>query len=197
MSGLHKQTAKFDPLGNAVVEGIFEIDKTEKEAKSAEAEAKRQAEERDAADARAAESPNTAAASVDDTMLPSSNPSIHDQPSSTTAPHPTTAAVASTPTMDSDSAPASCGRASDQRVSMPPANRMNASATVPMVPVSGTLSKVMPPGPSEPASMPTPMNSSSAGTPSTPEALPARTLARSSVARATIAPSNPTPMEPV
>ena len=55
MSGLHKQTAKFDPLGNAVVEGIFEIDKTEKEAKSAEAEAKRQAEERDAADARAAE----------------------------------------------------------------------------------------------------------------------------------------------
>lgn len=55
MSGLHKQTAKFDPLGHAVAESILEIDKTEAEAKAAEAKAKQDAADRDAADARAAE----------------------------------------------------------------------------------------------------------------------------------------------
>lgn len=55
MSGLHKQTAKFDPLGHEIAEGILEIDKTEKEAADAEALAKQQAADRDAADARAAD----------------------------------------------------------------------------------------------------------------------------------------------
>lgn len=55
MSGLHKQTAKFDPLGHEIAESILEIDKTEKEAANAEALAKQQAADRDAADARAAD----------------------------------------------------------------------------------------------------------------------------------------------
>lgn len=54
MSGVHKFAKKFDPLGYAVAEGVFGIDKSRKQAESAEAAARAQSDERTASDARAA-----------------------------------------------------------------------------------------------------------------------------------------------
>ena len=66
----------------------------------------------------------TAAASVAETIAPSSNPSSQESPSTTVENHPTSAAVISTPIVESEIAGQSAGRTCGQCVSNPPAKRI-------------------------------------------------------------------------
>jgi cytochrome c5 len=54
-ASFHKQTKSLDPLGHAAVEGVFGIEKSDKEAKAAEAAAKKYASDQDAMNAAAAD----------------------------------------------------------------------------------------------------------------------------------------------
>jgi hypothetical protein len=74
---------------------------------------------------------NTAAASVEDTIAPIRSPSVHDMPNATVTNHPTSPAVIATPSVESATPWPSTGRTLDHRVSNPPANKMNVSATTP------------------------------------------------------------------
>ncbi|MNT02271.1 hypothetical protein D3C72_1367610 [compost metagenome] len=115
---------------------------------------------------------NTAAASVEPTMAPSSSPSRQSMPSSHAANTPTSAAVTSTPTVASDSDGLSATRKVAKRVRSPPSSRMIASARLPTRKLSQVSEKRMPPGPSTPASMPTARKTSRNGTPRRAEKAP-------------------------
>src|SRR5690606_30637488 len=81
---------------------------------------------------------------------------------------------------------ASTGRTARQSVSNPPPKRMKARATTPTPWASSTSSNSMPPGPSDPASMPMARNSSSDGTPNRSDTLLASTPSSSSPAATAI-----------
>jgi len=74
---------------------------------------------------------NTAAASVDDTMLASRKATIHGRSRTAIAARATMAAVSSTPTDASVRAGAMTARNCTMSVRRPPSKRMRASATVP------------------------------------------------------------------
>ena len=74
---------------------------------------------------------NTAAASVDDTMAPSSSASCQSIPSSRCAPAAVTTMLTAMPTVASSRAGANTLRTSANRVVRPPSMRMIANATVP------------------------------------------------------------------
>ena len=112
-----------------------------------------------------------AAASVEETMAPSSRPSSQAKPSTAVANHPTRTAVSATPSVASARAGQRTGRTLSQWVSKPPAKRMKVSATTPSDCASRGSSNSIPPGPSDPASIPSTRNSSSAGTPTRPDTL--------------------------
>src|SRR5690606_35000757 len=129
---------------------------------------------------------NTAAASVEDTIEPSSRPVVVDTSSTRAATRPVTTAVTSTPAVASRSPGASTGRTARQSVSNPPPKRMKARATTPTPWASSTSSNSMPPGPSDPASMPMARNRSSDGTPRRSDTLLASTPSRRSPAATAI-----------
>ncbi|MNL04994.1 hypothetical protein D3C87_1255740 [compost metagenome] len=119
-------------------------------------------------------SENTAAASVEPTMAPSSRPSFQSMPSIHAANSPTSTAVMPTPTVASDSDGRSATRKVAKRVRSPPSSRITASAILPTRKLSQVLAKRMPPGPSTPASMPTARNTSRNGMPKRAENTPSR-----------------------
>ena len=121
---------------------------------------------------------NTAAASVDETIEPTSRPVRRSNPSARHINTPTRPAVTTTPRVDRRMPRPSTGRTAPQWVSRPPANRINASATVPIRLAAWVLLKVIPPGPSDPASMPMQRNTISVGTPARSDTRLARMLAR-------------------
>jgi len=123
----------------------------------------------------------TAAASVDETIDPSSRACRNGRSVIAQANRPVSVAVRATPAVASTTPRPRTGRTSSHSVSRPPLYRMNANATTPRPCASGALSNGMPPGPSDPASIPTAMNSSSAGMPNRVNRL-AKTLASSRTA---------------
>jgi hypothetical protein len=128
-------------------------------------------------------SAKSAAASVDDTITPSSRASGQvnpPAPMSKSVNVPSTPAVATTPTVARTRPGARTGRTVDHRVLSPPENRITASAAVPTACASSGESNSSPPGPSEPASIPTARNSSSDGTRSRSDTRAANTAASSS-----------------
>ena len=108
---------------------------------------------------------NTAAASVEEMIAPMSRPVHSGRSKAHIAVSPATSAVMSTPAVASAVPWFSTGLISSQLVEMPPLNRMNASATTPRVWATSALSNSIPPGPSEPASIPTARKTSSPGIP--------------------------------
>lgn len=80
---------------------------------------------------RARSTANTAAASVDETIAPSSKPSSREKPSTPAPNAPTSAAVTTTPSVESARARPTTGRTLSHAVSSPPAKRMKTSATTP------------------------------------------------------------------
>ena len=108
----------------------------------------------------------TAAASVEDTTAPRSRPSSTLSFRIQTAAMPTTAAVLTTPTVESSNPPLMSGlERLDRSVWRPPSNRMSANAAEPThTAILGSLNS-MPPKPSDPASIPRSRKSSSDGTP--------------------------------
>ena len=106
-----------------------------------------------------------AAASVGATTAPSSRASRSGMPRSRCMPRPTMAAVISTPGSASESAGMPAARSTPRSVSSPPANRITASATLPISKASGKSLNTIRPGPSSPASMPTASTISSSGAP--------------------------------
>lgn len=116
-------------------------------------------------DPRVRSTANTAAASVEETIEPSSRPVSGEKPSTSTANPPTRMALSTTPRLARTRPGTSTGRICLQSVSRPPENRMKTSATTPTAWAAHASLKAMPPSPSEPASMPMSRNSTSAGTP--------------------------------
>jgi hypothetical protein len=108
---------------------------------------------------------NTAAASVDDTMAPISRPTSTGRPSSQAEASPATSAVIITPTVASTNAGRNPTRNDSTRVRMPPSSRITASARLLTTKAVVTSLKTILPGPSSPASMPTPRNSRTTGMP--------------------------------
>ena len=74
---------------------------------------------------------NTAAASVEAMIAPSSSAPTGSKPSTDQATRPTTAAVRSTPTVASSIEGASTPRSEESRVRRPPSNRITESAIEP------------------------------------------------------------------
>ena len=107
---------------------------------------------------------NTAAASVEDTMAPSSSANCQSMSSRTCAPAAVIAVLMRTPTVARTPAGASTLRTSANRVVNPPSTRITASATVPMLRASSTLSNSRP-NPSSPMTTPTSRYSSRLGKP--------------------------------
>ena len=118
----------------------------------------------------------TAAASVDETIAPRRNASRGVNPRRKNAPRLMISAVRATPTVDRVRALVNTGFTSVHLVSIPPEKRIMARATTPMNWARTGSSNWIPPGPSEPASMPTTMKIKRAGTPSLPETLLERML---------------------
>ena len=125
-------------------------------------------------------SENTAAASVDATIAPSS--SAWRQPRCITgiATSATIAAVTSTPTLASSTAGVKPLRKTSMRVLMPPSSRMTASEALPTQAAKIGLSKCTPPGPSSPTSMPATRNTSRKDRPKRVEKTPASRLRNTS-----------------
>src|SRR5215211_1061169 len=115
---------------------------------------------------------NTAAASVDATIDPSSSPSSVLRSSSQTAAKPTTTAVRMVPANASETLGPSTGRISPQPAASPPSNRISARAITPIVRASSTSwgerPKSIRPSPSDPIAIPRPRNSTRPGTRSRP-----------------------------
>ena len=107
---------------------------------------------------------NTAAASVEETMAPSSSASCQSNPSSRCAPAAVTNVLIATPTVANAPAGASCLRMSVNRVVNPPSTRMTASPTVPRFRASCASSNSSP-SPSSPIATPTARNSNRLGNP--------------------------------
>lgn len=74
---------------------------------------------------------NTAAASVEDMIAPTSSPVVSENPNTQAATEPAMSAVTATPMVASATPCPRTGRMSSQAVSRPPEKRMNASATTP------------------------------------------------------------------
>ena len=108
--------------------------------------------------------PNTAAASVDETIAPMSTASFQSKPISQPA-NATIAAVPATPTVANSPAGAAAERIDAQLVFSPPSSRISTSATVPIRKAKSVSSKGSPPSPSDPASMPSTRNNSPTGMP--------------------------------
>ena len=119
---------------------------------------------------------NTAAASVDDTIAPSSNPSFSGKFITKCANRPTSRAVSSTPAVASEIPQLRMGLIVFQCVDSPPENRMNARAAVPTIYDTPASLKIILPGPSAPANIPIARNSSNAGMLKCSDNLLARTL---------------------
>src|SRR4029079_16827568 len=119
---------------------------------------------------------NTAAASVEETIAPSKRPSRNDHPWTTETNQPTKNAVSNTPMVDNDKPFHSTSRTLFHSVSSPPENRIKTSAITPSVCTSCGLSKYRPPGPSEPASIPMTINSTSEGIPKRTDSLMVKIL---------------------
>ncbi len=124
----------------------------------------------------------TAAASVDETTAPRSRPVSGENPRTRTANAPSRTAVRTTPIVERAIPCQRTGWISSHRVSRPPEKRIYASAIIPMSCASVGSSNGIPPGPSEPASIPTMRKMRSAGTPSLSENLFAMMLIRKSTA---------------
>ena len=123
---------------------------------------------------------NTAAASVEPTIAASSMPSRQSTSRSQVANTPSRPAVPITPQLASTAAGRSATRKLLTRVRRPPSSRITESAAWAISEAMKKSSKTMPPGPSSPASMPTPRKSSSSGRPSRAEMVLASTLMNSS-----------------
>jgi len=121
---------------------------------------------------------NTAAASVEETMAPTRRPVRSSKPNTSQANKPTRPAVKTTPTVERRIPRLMTGRMTRQFVSSPPENSMKASAMVPTRLAACVLVNWMPPGPSDPASMPMQRNTISVGTPARSETRLAKMLAR-------------------
>ena len=106
----------------------------------------------------------TAAASVEDTMAPSSSASCQSIRSSRCAPTAVITVLITTPTVASAAAGASTLRMSANLVVRPPSTRMTASAAVPTFLASSTSSNSSP-RPSSPSTTPTSRNNSRLGNP--------------------------------
>ncbi|CPU46661.1 Uncharacterised protein [Mycobacteroides abscessus] len=106
----------------------------------------------------------TAAASVEDTMAPSSSASCQSMRSSTCAPNAVTTVLITTPTVANAPAGASTVRISANRVVKPPSTRITASAAVHTFRASSTLSNSRP-SPSSPRTTPTRRKNSRLGNP--------------------------------
>lgn len=106
----------------------------------------------------------TAAASVEPTTAPSSSDFSADRSNSTYAAAADTPAVMKTPTVPSESAGTSTERICRHSALSPPSKRMIASPMMPTSRASSALLKSMPPGPSEPSSMPMPRKATRMGT---------------------------------
>ena len=104
-----------------------------------------------------------AAESVAATAAPTSIPSSVLRPKIHFAAMPASAAVTAVPTVASEAAVPSTGRISDQPAVSPPSKRISTSAIVPSVRASSVSLNSIPPIPSEPASIPSPRNSSRPG----------------------------------
>ena len=125
-------------------------------------------------------SANTAAASVDPTIAPSSSPYRQSSPSSATAIAPTADAVMRTPRVASVSAGPATIRSVPNRVRSPPSSRMTASARLPISAAVATgMSTTGAPG-SSVATSPTARKTSSDGTPRRVDAADSATAANSS-----------------
>ena len=110
-------------------------------------------------------SENTAAASVDPTMAPTSSPSISGRSSAQHAVNPAIAAVTSTPSVASSADGFHTDLIDAMGVCSPPSYRIIAKASVPSACAASALLKMMPPMPPSPASMPMIRNSTSTGRP--------------------------------
>jgi len=108
---------------------------------------------------------NTAAASVEEIIEPTRNPHIKSILKIKETKKPTINAVRNTPTVDKDKAGRIILLVSVHLVSNPPEKRIKIKATIPTDCARFASSKYIPPGPSEPASIPTAINSRSVGTP--------------------------------
>ena len=127
-------------------------------------------------------SANTAAASVEPTMEPSSSASRQSRPSSHQAPSPVSPALITTPTVASSMAGRRPVRKVAKSVRSPPSSRITASATLPTQKLRLTSSNTTPPGPSSPARMPASRNTSRNENPARAENNPASTLKNTSSA---------------
>ena len=106
---------------------------------------------------------NTAAASVDATTDPSRNASAQERSNRPRAASPVIPAVTNVPTIDSTTAGTATVRSRRHEVESPPSYRIAASDTTPTSRASWASSNAIPPGPSEPRSIPIPRNATSAG----------------------------------
>ena len=107
----------------------------------------------------------TAAASVDATTAPSISDVTYERSKRAYAATLVTRADTSTPTVLSSAAGSSTGRTARHGVVSPPSKRMIVRPITPSVRARCGSSKSMPPGPSEPSSIPSARNPISTGTP--------------------------------
>jgi hypothetical protein len=115
-------------------------------------------------------------------MAPNRKPSSGENPSRKIEAMLTIRAVSATPAVERQRPFVRTGRTSDNRVSIPPEKRISARPTTPMdCAKTGSLNAI-PPGPSEPASIPTKMKIRRAGRPSRPDTLLAMMLTRMRIA---------------
>jgi hypothetical protein len=129
-------------------------------------------------------SENTAAASVEPTMAPTSKASGQGKSSSQYAAAPVMAVHSTTPSVASKSAGRKPVRKVPIWVRKPPSSKITASATLPTQKLKRKSSKARPPGPSTPAKMPTTKKISRKEKPMRAENTPASTLMNTSAAAA-------------
>ena len=127
---------------------------------------------------------NTAAASVEPTIAPSNRAIGQLSPSSHMAARPVRPADSNTPSVASIRDGLSPVRKVAKSVRSPPSTRMTARAMLPTQKLSEKLSKLMPPMPSSPLSMPTMRKTSRKGKPTRDEIIPANTATKISAAAA-------------
>ena len=129
-------------------------------------------------------SENTAAASVEPTMAPTSKASGQDKSSSQCAAAPVMAVHTTTPTVANSSEGRKPVRNVLMSVRRPPSSKITASATLPTQKLRRKSLNTKPPGPSTPASVPTTRNTSRKENPMRAENTPASTLMKTSAAAA-------------
>src|SRR5690606_30111966 len=123
----------------------------------------------------------TAAASVDEIIEPIKSPQRNETLKIYDTNKPTIIAVKKTPSVARLPAGFITGLTSTQFVSRPPANKINIRAITPIFCASDISLKVIPPTPSDPATIPTARKSSRAGIPALSENLEIVTLIKISI----------------